>query len=324
MQNNNNKTENNQSDSEKAEEIKEKTEQQLAKEVERYKDVEGLSTRKLNLGLWYVEHRQLFKNIIIGFLIVVAAVSWSYTLYGLAYYVMRGMDEDNLLAEQLVQTSTIGHNYIASLGAKDLKYFPVNILVSSNNKYDLAALVQNINDRWYVEFDYYFLAGNEIFGRAHSFILPNEEKYLMALAQEFGVKPGQAQLVLENINWSRISRHKIPNWQDYKNSRLDIIIENAKFTPADTSKLSEKISLNQIDFEASNKTAYNYWQVDFQIVLFRGMDIVSVNKVSLNEFMSGEHRPVQVRWPGKISRVSKVEVIPELNIMKDDIYIKFE
>jgi len=332
MQSNNNKTKNNQPDSVKPEQVKPKTEQQLAKEVEQYKDIEGLTTKKLNLGLWYVEHRQFFKKIIIACLIVISAVSWSYTLYGLAYYVVRGMDEDELLVSQLLQTNIVSHDYLVQVGAKELRYFPVNVLMSANGKYDLAVRVQNINERWYAEFDYYFLAGNKIVGRTHSFILPMEEKYLMALSQEFGrrdagvspSKPNNVQLVIENLGWSRINRHKIPDWQDYKNSRLNIIVEDAKFTPAGKSKLSEKVNLNQVDFKAINKTAYNYWQVDFQIALIRGMDIVGINKISLNEFMSGEDRPVQIRWPGKINRVGKVEVAPELNIMRDDIYIKFK
>ena len=336
MQNNNNKIKNNQSESAKIQsgqrqQIKEKTEQQLAQEVEKYKDVEGMTTKKLNFGLWYVEHRQFFKKIIIACLIVVSAVSWSYTLYGLAYYVVRGMNEDELLVRQLLQTNIVSHDYLTQIGAQDLRHFPVNVLMSTNGKYDLAARVQNINERWYAEFDYYFLVGGEKIGLAHSFILPMEEKYLMALSQEFGKrdagvslsKPNNVQLVIENLSWSRINRHKIPNWQDYKNSYLNIIVEDAKFISASKSKLSEKINLNQVDFKAINKTAYNYWQVDFQIVLFRGMDVIGINKISLNEFMSGQERLVEIRWPGKIGRVGKVEVMPELNIMRDDIYIKY-
>ena len=146
----------------------------------------------------------------------------------------------------------------------------------------------------------------------------------MALSQEFNVKPIGAQLVIENLSWSRIDRHTIPDWQDYKNSRLNIVIEDIKFTPAGKSNLSGTVSLNQVNFKATNKTAYNYWQVDFQIALFRGMDVASVNKVSLNEFMSGQERLVEIRWPGDIGRISKSEVMQELDIMRDDIYIQYK
>ncbi len=342
MQNNNNKIENSQSKFAKTEQLKEKIEQQLAQKVAKYKDTEGLTTKKLNFGLWYVEHRQLFKKTIIACLIVVSAVSWSYTLYGLAYYVARGMDEDKLLVRQMLQTNIVSHDYLTQIGAQDLRNFPVNILTSASGKYDLAVRVQNINERWHAEFDYYFLADNGPvssslsdqpsrdgsqggkIGMARGFILPMEEKYLMALSQEFNVKPIGAQLVIENLSWSRIDRHTIPDWQDYKNSRLNIVIEDIKFTPAGKSNLSGTVSLNQVNFKATNKTAYNYWQVDFQIALFRGMDVASVNKVSLNEFMSGQERLVEIRWPGDIGRISKSEVMRELDIMRDDIYIPYK
>jgi hypothetical protein len=40
--------------------------------------------------------------------------------------------------------------------------------------------------------------------------------------------------------------------------------------------------------------------------------------------MSGQERQIAISWPGNVSRVSRTEIIPEINIMKDDIYIKYE
>lgn len=303
---------------------KEKIEEQITKKVKEYKDVEGLTTRKLEFGLWFVEHRAFFKKVIIGLLVAVSAVSWSYTIYGLAYYIIYGMKEDELLAQQIMQTSIIDHDYLVQIGAKDLIFYPVNILASPGGKYDLAVRVQNINERWQAEFDYYFLVNGEQVGRSHGFVLPDDEKYLMALLEKFNFKPTGVQLVIENLGWQRINRHKIPDWQDYQDSRLNIVIEDAKFIPASRSNLSDKISLNQVNFKAINKTAYNYWQVDFQVILIRGMDVVGINKVGLSKLMSGQERLIEIRWPGNIGRVSSIEVKPELNILKDDIYIRYE
>ncbi len=54
----------------------------LEKRVEQYTNVEGLSTKQLTTGLWYVEHKKLLQWILNGFLIALAAISWTYTKYG--------------------------------------------------------------------------------------------------------------------------------------------------------------------------------------------------------------------------------------------------
>jgi hypothetical protein len=293
-------------------------------DIERYKDIEGLTLRKLNLGLWYVEHKRFLRMILIGFLIVISAVSWSYTIYGFAYYFTRGMDEDELLARQLVGTGAIDHNAVLSSGPKDLVYGQAKILKSTDKRYDFFVQIKNPNERHGAEFEYYFLTEGKEVGRSSGFILPSESKYLLALSEEFSTKPVSAQLKFANFSWQRIDRHKISDWTSYRDNRLDIDINDAKFTPAKLSGLSEKVSLNQLEFRATNKTAYNYWNVDFVILLYSGLNVVGVNKYGLEEFMSGQDRQVSISWPGNIGRVNKVEIIPEVNILKDNIYIKYE
>ncbi len=308
--------------SDKKDEIKKEIE--LNKKVKEYKDTEGLSTKELDFGLWYIEHKRYFRQAFIGFLIVVGAVTWTYSIYGFAYYFARGMAEDEELARTLVDTKIISHEYLEQISARDLKYYPVNIFKSGEGKYDLAVRVENSNQRWWAEINYYFSAGNTRTEETASFILPNDVKHFMALAQDFRVKPANAQLIIKNISWHRVDKHKIPDWQDYKNNYLDIAVENIKFIAASKSKITEKINLNQVNFDAVNKTAYNYWQVDFPILLYSGSTLIGVNRYSVSELMSGETRQVQVRWPGNLGRVSGAESAPELNIFRDDIFIKFE
>ncbi|MFH1661864.1 MAG: hypothetical protein ABIA02_02100 [Candidatus Falkowbacteria bacterium] len=302
----------------------EKKEKEIKSKVEKYKDPSGLATKKLNFGLWYVEHKKLFRKIIIGILIAISVVSWSYTLYGFAYYLIKGMNEDELLARDLLRTGNIDHNYILSIAPKDLQYHPIDVLKADKGKYDLVVRIQNPNDRWRAQFDYYFLAGEEIIGKSRSFILPNEEKYLTALSQTLKTRPSEVYLVINNIGWSRINRHDIPDWEQFNNNRLNIEINNKEFIPAGKNKLSGIINLNEVSFVASNKTAYNYWEVDFTILLYSGLNIVGVNKYTLSEFMSGEDRNVQMRWPGSVGNVTDIDVIPEIDIMDEEVYIEFE
>jgi hypothetical protein len=298
-------------------------EKDIEKKVENYAGPEGVTTKQLEYGLWYVEHKQLLAKILYGFLILVSAVSWTYTIYGFAYYLARGMTEDNLLAKELVQTQSADHGYVAQAAAKDLTMGPVQVL-SSSGKYDLFAAVTNNNQKWWAEFDYYFVAAGRQTPAAAGYVLPSQTKYLSALAQDLSYQPADASLVIENIRWRRINQHEISDWNSYYQSHLNIASADIKFIPAGVSVLTEKLNLNQLSFTAVNNSAYNYWEVGFSILLYGGDQIVGINHYILSDFMSGQKRPIQLSWPGNLGRVDRVEIIPEINIMKDDIYIKYE
>lgn len=299
-------------------------EKEIEARLENYTGPEGITTKQLEIGLWYVEHKRQLRLALIGFLILIGAVSWVYTVYGFAYYLARGMSQDEILAKQLVEASSIGHDYVLQVSAKELAVGPVEIIKSASEKYDLYVQLKNDNQRWWAEFDYYFTASGRRTKKASGYILPMEVRYLMSLAQDFTGQPADAKLIMENIKWRRIDQHQIPAWSSYYKSHLDISSSDIKFTPADLSLLSEKLNLNQLSFNAVNNTAYNYWEVGFTILLYGGGNLLNINHYGLSDFMSGQKRQVELSWPGVIGRVDKVEIIPEINIMKDNIYIKYE
>ncbi len=312
---------NQQSINQNQEQIKQR---EIEAKLKNYSGPEGVTTKQLEIGLWYVEHKQLFRKLFYGFLILVGVVSWTYSIYGFAYYLARGMNEDSILVKQLVETNSIGHDYILQISAKPLSIAPIGILRSTDKKYDLYAQLTNENQKWWVEFDYYFIAAELQTPKAKGFILPGETKYFFSLAQDFTYEPDQAQLIMENISWQRIDQHKISDWNQYYQEHLNIESADIKFTPSNSSPLSEKLNLNQLSFNATNHTAYNYWDIGFAILLYGGGELVNVNHYTLNDFMSGEKRFIEISWPGAIGWVDSVKVIPEINIMKDDIYIPYE
>lgn len=298
-------------------------EKEIEKKVKNYVSTEGVTTKQLEIGLWYVEHKRRLKIVLSGFLILISAVSWAYTIYGFAYYIARGMNEDEILTKQLVQINGADHNYLKQISAKNLSIAPVEI-IRSEKKYDLYARLENDNQKWWAEFDYYFMAAGRLTEKSQGYILPSETKHLAALAQDFSYYPEDGRLVIENISWHRINQHKITDWPAYLNSHLDITSADIKFIPANASLLSEKLALNQLSFKAINHTAYNYWSVGFTILLYDGDQLTGLNHYILNDFMSEQARAVEISWPGNLGLVDRVEIIPEVNIMKDDIYIKYD
>jgi hypothetical protein len=299
-------------------------EKEIETKLKNYTGPEGIATRDLEIGLWYVEHKRQMMMLLYGFLIIVGAISWAYTIYGFAYYLAVGMNQDEILAKQLVETKAIGHDYVLGVGAKDLSISQAEILKSANKKYDLAAQIRNDNQSWWAEFDFYFITPGFETKIMDGYILPRETKYFFALAQESINFPQDAQLVLENLRWHRLNPHQIPEWDVYYKEHLNIESTDIKFTPASQSLISEKLNLNQLSFNVINNTAFNYWQTGFTILLYSGGGLVDINHYLLDNFMSGQKRSVEISWTADLGRVDKIEIVPEINIMKDDIYIKYE
>lgn len=292
--------------------------------MKNYVSTEGITTKQLEVGLWYVEHKRQLRMVLIVFLILMSAVSWVYTIYGFAYYIARGMSEDDILTRQLVQVNGASHDYVVQVGAKDLAIGSVEIIRSSDKKYDLFTKLQNDNPKWWAEFDYYFTAAGRQTIKTKGYILPEEIKYLAALAEDFAYSPEDGRLVIENISWHRINQHEIPDWEAYRTGHLNIETADIKFIPANASPLSEKLGLNQLSFNVINHTAYNYWGVGFNILLYSRDQITGINHYVLNDFMSEQKRLIEISWPGDLGRADRVEIIPEINIMADDIYIKYD
>jgi len=293
-------------------------------DINRYGSEDDLSSKKLEVGLWLLEHRKNLRLALIVFLVIIAAISWTYTIYGFSYYIAKGMGEDKILAEQLVSTGAINHDYISQLSPRDLIYSPAQILRSSDNKYDFVSEIKNPNQKHWGSFRYCLIEQGREFDCQDGFIFPGETKNLLSLANNFNYLPRDVNLAIKNLSWKRLSYAEIPDWNDFKNNHLNIEITNAKFEPSQTSGLSEKLNLNILEFEATNKTAYNYWEAPLAIFLYSGNSLIGVNKYILTEFMSKDKKSVEMSWSGNLGGTSSVKIIPDINILKDDIYIKYQ
>lgn len=293
-------------------------------DINRYKSPDSLSSKKLEIGLWLLENKKHLKKALIIFLTVVSAISWSYTIYGFAYYIAKGMSDDEILVEQMLATQTIGHEYILTLGPQDVSYSSPKIFRGEGNKYDFISEIKNSNIKYWANFEYCFSEQNKEIECGESFVLPGETKNLIAIAKDFNYLPRDASLEIKELTWKKIDAREITNWNNYRNEHLNFIFDGISFKPAPLSGLSEKLNLNSLEFYASNETALNYWEVPLDILFYNGNSLIGVNQYILSEFMSKEKRNISMSWAGNLPSVNSVKIIPNLNILKDGIYIKYE
>jgi len=274
-------------------------------DLNKYQDLNGLSVDKMNFGLWLSENRSKIMRIIIVILIAVSAFFFVYSTYN---YVVYFLDKSNDSAT--VDTGvTSPRNVTAELVVNTPQLF------KSGETYDIIATISNPNDKFVAHYNYCFSNESVDIYCGSSFIMPGEQKYISALGQTIAKGSISASLKLSNVSWQRIDSHEITDWSVYANDRINFNIENIQLN------LSE---LDSLEFSITNRSNYSYYEVPLNIVFYNGQEIIGTNRTVVKLFLSGETRNVHLTWPGGLSGVTRTDIRPELDLLNDGIYLKYQ
>jgi len=283
-------------------------------DLNRYKDPEGLSVKDMDFGLWLSKNRKLFTRLIIIFLIALSAFFFIYSSYNYVIYFLdknkNGLVDAN---NQLISP----RNVTGEIEVSSLKVLKVN------NSYDLTVKIINPNEKFLANIEYCFVQVDEEVACGSDFILPGGEKHVLALNKDLDSSTRQVQFKITKASWQRVNAHDIPDWEKFENEMINFNIENINFDSASESGLSEKLSLNALEFVINNNSAYGYYEVPLNVLLFNGLELVGVNTYLAGDFGAGERKNIRMTWPGNLPIVSRVEIIPNINILDNSVYSKY-
>lgn len=285
---------------------------------------EEMGERQISFRLWVINHYRGLKLTLTLTLVGIAAISWGYTLYGLAdYWLITGPKEQQALAEisaQLLDPEMLAARRPRELAVDQPVIFSTGGGPASGGgeagKYDLAVKIGNPNSNWYVEFNYQFQGLPKEAPARPGFILPGEEKYLMNLGVEASTIPAGIAIAFTNVKWHRIDVHEIPDYAKWSGDRLNFKISDKNFALSDG-----KLTFNQLDFKIKNMTAWSFWNLDLAVLLFRGSSLESVNYISLDKFLSGEERDVALSWKDSGLSPTDIQIQPSVNIFNPSVYM---
>lgn len=287
----------------------------LDDKLNEYKDPAGLTLKEMNFGLWVAENRKKILKLITAFLIILSAGLFIYSTYHFIVYFRSGDPSQQIIVDNI--------NTSPRKLTEDLQVYPLHVFVSGE-RYDLSVQIENPNAKFMANFNYCFTQGeNEIFCGT-SFIFPNEKKYVMSLGRNDLSGLGNIDFKINDIFWQRINAHQISSWEDYASDRLNFAVFDIEFLAASDSGLSNRVSLNTLSFAVQNNTSFGYYEAPLNILLFSGSELVGINRYSLFDFLSGDKREVRLSWAGNFRSVNRVEVVPEINIMDDNVYLKYQ
>jgi len=286
-------------------------------DLNKYRDLDGLTLKKMNFGLWLSEHRARITKLFIAFLVAISAFFFIYSSYSYIKYFLTSSSKEEEAAN--TQASVVSQRNLAA----DIVVGAPQIFRSGDN-YDLVVLIKNTNDKFAAHFQFCFFSSETSINCGSGFIMPSEEKYVLALGQKIDSGAPQVGFKITDTAWQRIDNHAIPNWNSYANERLNFNFENIRLAPANESGLSEKIGLDSLEFSVTNRTNYGYYEVPFNIAFYNGNELVGVNRYIVQKFLAGETRTVRLSWLGGLSNNTRTEIRPELDLLNNNIYLNYK
>lgn len=273
-------------------------------------DYQPLTPKELESGYFLLSHKETFKRV--AFIVAAALTVLVYAaviFYGIRLLQAPSFDS---LAQNISQSAfdwTAYHQRSA----------PLSIVVSApqyvslgDRRYDLVAFVNNPNNDWAVsEFQYNFVINGENLPAQTSFLNPGEDRLIVRTGARFASAINNLQINMGTIKWRRFNNDTpVVNWD----------ISNVKYQPVTRQSVDKKsfVVPPRVTWDARNMSLYDFWQVDWQIVVLSGDKVVGVKEYKTANFNSLQNRSLEVVWLGDLPRVTKTLVYPMLHWLDSD------
>ena len=275
-----------------------------------------LADRQLTAALWFVNHRIVLRRILIITLIVIAAAFWGYVIFAVARDIFQLQTRRASELELLGSGASIS-DHVQAAAPQEIGLAGVETLVSGEVT-DVIVRLQNLNPVWRARFRYTIGMGGENLVARDGFLLPGEERLFF---NSFRGGRGTPDFRLEQVAWFRVAARQTPDIAAFTEERLRFDVQNTAFVSAQS---GDRGAVDRAKFSITNKTAYGFFEPKFLVLLYRGERLVGVQSTVLDQFKSGATREVEVSWFDRVGAVSRVEVIPEIDIFDPSVYMRLE
>jgi hypothetical protein len=282
-------------------------------------DTEELSEKELKFGYWFVTHKATIRKWTIIGLIVFSVLTYGYAAFALGrYYIFRDQAQQQAANTAAIDFVNVQSSHQSEI-IQDVQVLSRDVFPLSDGRVNIVARIKNPNTKWALNsFSYQFALGSQVYETREEFLLPGQEKFLMALNVE-GPRSGTPQVLIDDRKWLRVI-----SYEDWSPGFLNIEVEDTQYLSPRAGEISDQLPVSQVDAMLRNSTAYNFVEVDVQIGLFSGSRLVAVSRIPLPNFTSGQVRPVSTRFTQSLSAVSRIEIIPSVNILDQSVYKDFE
>jgi hypothetical protein len=261
----------------------------------------GFSDSELQTSYWLASHRLLLYRLGVVGLVLLALLFWGYSFWQVIS-IARAYPYEQ---QQLRSLLTSQNGLLQSLEAR--RPAPITFgnsqIISSGAITDTLTTISNSNSDWAAQFTYSWSQSGQSLVARDGFILPGETKYLVGLAL-----PANSQLQVDDITWQRI-----PNFLSIRDERL-------KFRLVEQQLIQGALATDPsvISFSVANDSAYSYWEVGLQVLMYSGPNIIGVEYIVVDQFKAGTTRTFQLPTTRRLSQNPSLQVVPDVDILDQD------
>lgn len=268
---------------------------------------------KLNIGLsyWYINNKLRLRQALVIFLILLSVGFYLFTLYRGATIIFI---DDPILSRNLgeLTDNSIDYTYFHRANQPaEIQILSFDSTAGTDGRFDFVAKLANPNENFTAsKVDLLLVVGSKPIAEKSTFILPGEEKLVVFFGEEIE-QFGSPVLHISKVQWARQR-----SYAEYAEPRLNFEITGLDFTSA-----NNQLPVSTLNFKIKNNTAFSYWQVGVYASLISGGSITAGNFISLDQFVSGEIRDVEMRWHEPLFGVTDFEIFTEVNILDESVFM---
>jgi hypothetical protein len=276
-----------------------------------------VSEQSLQAGYWLVTHKPQLKKALIIFLIVADAALLGYSGWKFTLDLLNGQARTELYAQLAVSGADPALRKRST--AKPLVVTNVQTLAPSD-KYDFVATVRNDNADFVARFKYRFASAGFASPVQPGFVFPGQEKFVASLGVASPSRPSNVALEITELVWSRIDRHKIPDWKKFSDNRLNLPFTDLSYNS--DIDISTGKTVGKTTFTITNRTGFGYHEVPLLVVMYRGSAIVGVNSTLVENLRPNESRQGEVTWFADFGAVTLIKIERDIDILDDSAYLR--
>lgn len=285
------------------------------KQLGEYESVGGVSGQQLRLSQWWLDHRDQVRKTLIGVFAAFDATLIGIGAWGFTDWLALGGIREERAIRQMTGAS---YGQFPATVLEEVQIGAPIVLPADTGKVDILTSVENRNANFWAELQYRLVVGGAELPLRAAFVLPGQAKYLVELSASTA-DGSTAEVRVERRIWHRVVTAGGLDPRSFADTRLNIQGENAVYTPSDPLATSPSSSAA---FTLANHTAFSFYDVGVLVLLYRGDAIVSVNRIQVDQLPAGARKPVEIFWYQSLPQVTKVEVVPDINIYDPGVYRK--
>lgn len=201
------------------------------------------------------------------------------------------------------------------INASDFEVAESAVIPNPEGTYDLVAKVRNPNDLYGAQDFSVTLSPKDEQGNViasfeeKSFILPQQEKYIVLVNTSLEKQPASLDVAFGNISWKKFSSYQEP----------DVSVTNKEYN-----LITSGVGYSELKGLLKNNSTFDFQDLAVVAVLRDADDkIITVNSTNMQTVLSREEREFRMFWPKSFpGEVSRVEVAVYVNFFENENFVK--